>query len=81
VAAAADSASGGSCDRQNRADNEQQDADHEENMGEGEGRDEAGQQKSEDDQDDAENDHDGAFLIWRRRRLTIASVGQMLDVC
>ena len=43
MAAAANRASGGSRDRQNRAHNQQQNADHEENVGECEGRDEGGQ--------------------------------------
>ena len=43
VAAAADGASRGSHDRQNRTDDKQDDADDQENMGEGEGRDNGGQ--------------------------------------
>jgi CspA family cold shock protein len=43
VAAAADSASGRSCDSQNGADDKQEHADHEKNMGEGERRYEGGQ--------------------------------------
>jgi hypothetical protein len=43
VAAAADRTSGGSCDGQHSADNQQKYADHEKNMGEGERRYEGGQ--------------------------------------
>lgn len=57
VAASAHSAPGGSQDRQNRANDEQDDANGHENVGEGEGRDEAGQDEPEDDENNAENDH------------------------